>query len=276
MNKTPLTVVLPTLNSAGCIARAIDSAAFAAEVIILDGNSTDATRVIAAARGARVERQSDDPTPNLKCTDFSAMKNRGIALAANDWVLMLDSDEYLTEPLAREIAEIVANPANERLIYEIPRHYTYRGREIEVALGYPFWAPWLFNKKISPRYERKIHERLRWDAAKYPPGRTRHFILAPVDILTAREQEKKWRRYVRMDAQMLAARPRGEFLRFAVARNLANIVKKSLKLCLIVGATVLLGKRSLPMWLEIMRIRYYWWLICRAVGARLHDGGRGA
>ncbi len=49
-------VVIPTLNEAGSIGHVLDDipASLAAEVLVVDGGSTDATREIAARRGARV------------------------------------------------------------------------------------------------------------------------------------------------------------------------------------------------------------------------------
>ena len=51
-----LAVVIPTLNEAGSIGRVLDDipASLAAEVLVVDGGSTDGTREIAASRGARV------------------------------------------------------------------------------------------------------------------------------------------------------------------------------------------------------------------------------
>ncbi len=49
-------IVIPTLEEAGSIGRVLDDipASLAAEVLVVDGGSRDATREIAAARGARV------------------------------------------------------------------------------------------------------------------------------------------------------------------------------------------------------------------------------
>lgn len=51
-----VTVVIPTLDEVGSIGRVLDDipAPIAAEVLVVDGGSTDGTREIAAGRGARV------------------------------------------------------------------------------------------------------------------------------------------------------------------------------------------------------------------------------
>ncbi len=52
-------VVIPTLDEAGSIGRVLDDipVSLAAEVLVVDGGSTDGTREIAAGRGARVIRE---------------------------------------------------------------------------------------------------------------------------------------------------------------------------------------------------------------------------
>jgi len=59
-------------------------------MLVLDTGSRDATPELAAAHGARVERfaWSDD---------FSAARNHALALAAADWHLVLDADEWLID-----------------------------------------------------------------------------------------------------------------------------------------------------------------------------------
>ena len=50
-----VTVVIPTRNEEGLIAEIIDAARpYAAEILVVDGHSTDRTREIASAKGARV------------------------------------------------------------------------------------------------------------------------------------------------------------------------------------------------------------------------------
>lgn len=84
----PVTVVIPSLNEAAHLAATIDAAraAGAAEVIVADGGSSDATVAIAAERGARVvtgERVR------------AAQLNQGLAAASHDVVMFVHADTLL-------------------------------------------------------------------------------------------------------------------------------------------------------------------------------------
>ncbi len=59
-------------------------------MLVLDTGSTDNTAALAAAGGARVEHFQ-------WCNDFSAARNRALALANADWHLVLDADEWLID-----------------------------------------------------------------------------------------------------------------------------------------------------------------------------------
>lgn len=60
------------------------------EIVIVDTGSTDRTREIAS--------QYTDRIYNFTwIDDFSAARNYSISMASNDWVLIIDSDEYLTD-----------------------------------------------------------------------------------------------------------------------------------------------------------------------------------
>ena len=61
------------------------------ELVVVDTGSTDATREIALAFGARVE-------PFAWVEDFSAARNFSLGLCTGDWILVLDADEAV-DPL---------------------------------------------------------------------------------------------------------------------------------------------------------------------------------
>lgn len=93
--RPPLTIAILTRNEEALIARAIDSARWAGEVLVVDSESDDATREIAQRHGARVVVQ-----PWLGWLD---QHRRAVELATHDWVMKLDADEIVTAPLAASI-----------------------------------------------------------------------------------------------------------------------------------------------------------------------------
>lgn len=101
IREMPVSVVVPTLNAAAGLGRAIGAVADkVSEVIVVDGGSGDCTVEIANDLGARV---------------IAAEKGRGVQLAAgaagatSDWLLFLHADTRLhagwQEPAAAFIAE---------------------------------------------------------------------------------------------------------------------------------------------------------------------------
>ncbi len=83
-----VSVVIPALNEASCIASTIDAAfaAGAAEVIVADGGSEDATVSIALSRGARVIAGERIRARQL---------NEGARAATHDAILFLHADTLL-------------------------------------------------------------------------------------------------------------------------------------------------------------------------------------
>jgi glycosyltransferase involved in cell wall biosynthesis len=121
MTHPKLTVLIAARNEAHQIANCVRSAAFADEVIVLDSSSSDDTAAVARAAGAKVH-VTDWP-------GYGKQQQRGIALAAGEWVLSLDADERISETLAREIRAAIERPAAEG--YRLPRHSSFCGQFIE-------------------------------------------------------------------------------------------------------------------------------------------------
>lgn len=119
--RADLTVIIPTRNAARSIGPCLESVRGLAGAIVVDGGSEDGTTEIAAAHGARVVR-SEQRSPALQ-------RNEGIAAATTAWVLCLDADERVTEPLALEIRSRVGDPASHDGFF-IPRVTWYLGRRI--------------------------------------------------------------------------------------------------------------------------------------------------
>src|SRR3989344_3362623 len=94
--KIPCSVQVLTLNSGKTLEKCLESVKEFAEIIILDGNSTDNTVAIARRYTDKIYPQADTNEKNVRITDFALVRNRGLKLASYDWFLFIDSDEYLS------------------------------------------------------------------------------------------------------------------------------------------------------------------------------------
>ncbi len=93
-----VSVVIPAYNEAGRIAAAIDcvraQSVSAAEILVVDDGSTDATAEVATAHGARVVSKVNG--------GLSSARNAGVRAARSEWIAFLDADDrWWPEKLAR-------------------------------------------------------------------------------------------------------------------------------------------------------------------------------
>jgi glycosyltransferase involved in cell wall biosynthesis len=146
----PVTIVIPVRNEAAQIGECLRQLAWAGEVVVVDGGSTDDTAALARAAGATVIARDGAPT-------IAGQRNAGIAAASHEWVFGLDADERIGPELAREIAQTVAAPAHEA--YAVRRRNVYLGKTISRAGWGKDWVVRLFRRER--RYvERRVHEGL--------------------------------------------------------------------------------------------------------------------
>lgn len=147
--RAPVTIVIPTLNEAHQITDCVRGVAWAGEVIVADGGSSDSTSELAAGAGATVLRDS--------WQTIAAQRNAAIAAARHEWVFALDADERIGPELAREIAAMVAAPAH--AAYAVRRENIYLGRAMRHGGWGDDWVVRLFRR--DRRYvNRRVHEHL--------------------------------------------------------------------------------------------------------------------
>lgn len=135
-----LSVVIITYNEEKNIKRCIESVlAVADEIIVIDSFSDDNTVAIATSLGARVKQSGFDGYIN--------QKNKAISQATNDYVLLLDADEFLSNEL---IVSILKEKNNfEFRAYSMKRCNIFREQYIRHGLWYPDKKLRLFDKRIG-------------------------------------------------------------------------------------------------------------------------------
>ncbi|NUM88098.1 MAG: glycosyltransferase family 2 protein [Bdellovibrionales bacterium] len=151
MKKLPLSVLIIARNEEGLIGRAVASAGFAEEVVVVDAKSADRTAEIARSLGARVEERA--------WTGFSDQRNFSLEQARNDWVLVLDADESVTPALAHWLEEFFSGSSHPREPggWRIKRAEYFLGRRILGACWNPSYQDRLF-RRSQARYVGHIHE----------------------------------------------------------------------------------------------------------------------
>ena len=135
MNKITGTII--TLNAEKYIERAIKSLqSICDEVVVLDSESTDLTRDIAAKSGAKVFIQS--------FLGDGAQKKEASKFSKNNWIFSMDADEYLADDLVEFMKKINLNDDYDSYSF---RRKNYCGDEwIKAAGFYPDEVTRLYDK----------------------------------------------------------------------------------------------------------------------------------
>jgi (heptosyl)LPS beta-1,4-glucosyltransferase len=143
----PVTVVIAAHNESEQIEACVRSVSFAAEVLVVENDSTDDTIALATAAGATV---FSHPFRSI-----GAQRNAAIVRARHDWVLVIDADERATPALGAEVGRRIGQPGVDA--FRVRRRNWFLGREIRHS-GWDRDRPVrLFRSHL--RYdERPVHE----------------------------------------------------------------------------------------------------------------------
>ncbi|MGA2117909.1 MAG: glycosyltransferase [Bryobacteraceae bacterium] len=168
----------------------------AGELVIVDTGSTDRTVPIAARYGARVI-----PFRFAK-VDFSAARNRAIARANGQWILVLDADETLDRSSAPALEALVALDRNSG--YYLERH----NRGLHSTAPTTDYVVRLFPNRTRYRYRGRVHETI--DASILSAGGSLHRSGIRIEHDFASDPEARRRKsllYISILNQEIAADP---------------------------------------------------------------------
>lgn len=268
-NKIPCTVQIFTLNSASVMRRCLESVKDFDDILILDGNSTDATLEIAREYTTHIVKQADTDQPNYRFKDVAALRNKAINEGRYDWNFYLDTDEELPARTAEEIRRIASRADIEHFVYRLPGHINYNGHEIKYSTAYPGYQMRLVNRRSGIRHARTPHSRLDFDARKFSVGTMQNpwfVIMEPSSGIKPYEPLLN-RGHIQIQIREAVKIPLGTFLYWIVLKNIASIAKTS---CRIAWLYLRRGfKDTLPPPYELKRIQYKWLLLYGAMKFRI-------
>jgi glycosyltransferase involved in cell wall biosynthesis len=155
MHKRPgtLAVAILTRNEEKNLPQALASVAgWSHETFVLDSQSTDRTLDIALNFGCTIAANAFE--------DYAKQRNYALdhLPITSEWVLFLDADEWLPEPLKSEIVTLIAASPVENGFY-VNRRLIWMGRWLRHGY-YPSWILRLFRFKRGRCEDRTINEQI--------------------------------------------------------------------------------------------------------------------
>jgi glycosyltransferase involved in cell wall biosynthesis len=149
-----ISVIILTYNEELNLHFALESVKdFASEIIILDSYSTDKTIEIAENHKAKVFFRKFDNYSSQRKYSLNKLP------ISNDWIFILDADEYLTDELKNEIALSLQNKNLIHDAYFIKRRFIWKGQWLKRCF-YPTYILRFGKKGLIDCDSREINEHL--------------------------------------------------------------------------------------------------------------------
>jgi glycosyltransferase involved in cell wall biosynthesis len=128
-----VSVLIFVLNEELHLPGCLSALQWADDVIVVDSFSTDRTREISEAAGARFVQH---PFLSMWEQRNWALEHAG---ARHEWTLILDADERVPPELARELQEVARAAPNSVAAYRVRRRFHLWGRWLRYSSLYPTW-----------------------------------------------------------------------------------------------------------------------------------------
>lgn len=255
--KIPCSITMLTFNSAGDLSACLESLKEFEEIIVCDGNSSDRTREIALSFGTRVITQYDTDEPDTPCSmDKAGRRERARAVATMPWQFFMDSDDGLSPQVIEEIRTIVSNPNPTHFVWRMPSRVFTAGKEIKHYASYPAYQTRLVHKSVGAHFRGEVHERLEFDAEKFPPGTMQNFY----DFHWPKERVANYWGYLggyaKRELEVMRFSTFGDFIFWQVYRRTRTIL--GYMLWRLPAMYVRNGfKESMPLTIELITVRYH-------------------
>lgn len=149
MSLPPLSVLLPTYNSAAIIRDTLESIRWADEILVVDSYSTDDTLAICQEYGCRIIQH--------EYINSARQKNWALPQCRHEWVLQIDTDEVISTELREEITRVLRAVPADISAFRLPRRNHVLGRFVRFGGIYPDHQTRLIRRDHCRWQEREVH-----------------------------------------------------------------------------------------------------------------------
>ncbi|MBX3497746.1 MAG: glycosyltransferase family 2 protein [Parvibaculum sp.] len=209
-----LSLIVITKNEEAAIGRCLRSVAgIADEIVVVDSGSTDRTPEIVRSFGAKLLQPADWP-------GFGPQKQRAQDAAAGEWILSLDSDEWIEQGLREEILAVLNDPAA-KPAYRMPRRNRFMGEIVRHGGWWPDYVLRLYRRERGRFNGNLVHESVVVDGEVGT-------LANPIEhdtIASLEDADGKVERYAQIAARELLARGRTAAPWLAALRGAAAYVR---------------------------------------------------
>lgn len=206
-----ISAVILTKNEEKNIKKCLESIKWCDELIVVDDQSTDKTTSIAEKMGAKIYVRELNG-------DFSKQRNFGLEKAKGDWILFVDADERVTEPLWFEIMQHTNSSISNANGFYIKRRDIMWDREL--SYGETGSSKFIrLGKKGFGKWEGAVHEKwkikgkkiiLEKELVHYPHDNVKSF-LNEINFYTSLRAEELQRKNVKSNFLSILIYPVGKF-----------------------------------------------------------------
>ena len=215
MTKLPISVCIIAKNEEKHIGQCLRHLLpYGMEIVVVDTGSTDETAAIA--------RKYTDKVYDFEwINDFSAARNFAVSQASNNWILVVDCDEYIKELDAPKLRQCMQQNARNAGVLQITNVYTqpdgtktYRTDEV----------PRFYNKNFY-EYRYRIHEQITPKNATDPDSVTLYTFHLPIVVehygydIPREEMLKKQERNLRLLTDSLGEGHMDDYLYFQIGQS---------------------------------------------------------
>lgn len=194
----PITIVINTLNEEANLPGCLASVRWAAEIIVVDMHSTDATAKIATDFGCRFFQHE-------RTGYVEPARNYALAQATRPWVLVLDADERVSPALKTWLETNLEK--TEASAFRLPRRNYYGDRWITCCGWFPDDQLRLFRRGAA-QYSDRIHRAPKIDGQIFELPRQSDACLDHYGFYTLQARLEKDNLYSSITAKSMAAEGR--------------------------------------------------------------------